>query len=96
MEYFQTKNSNFRNFWRSLEWKRLVYSVAIWNILRPFVFILLPFSGNLVYFPRFDTLCQEKSGNLRMPSKLQITALHSIKSQKHGILAGFEPFIFCS
>jgi hypothetical protein len=24
------------NFWRALEWKSLVYSIEIWNILHPF------------------------------------------------------------
>jgi hypothetical protein len=30
------KNTNFGSFWRALEWNRLVYSMATWNILRPF------------------------------------------------------------
>jgi hypothetical protein len=56
MVYFQTKNPNLGKFWRSLEWKMLVYFKVIWNILRPF--------GNVVViFPYFGTLCQEKSGN---------------------------------
>jgi hypothetical protein len=59
MVYFQTKDPNLGKFRWALEWNRLVFSVVIWNILRPF--------GNLVAIwyisPRFGTLCQEKSGN---------------------------------
>jgi hypothetical protein len=33
MVYFQTKNTNLGKFWRALEWKRLVYSMAIWNVV---------------------------------------------------------------
>jgi hypothetical protein len=33
---FQTKNPNLAKFLRALERKKLVYSMAIWNILRPF------------------------------------------------------------
>jgi hypothetical protein len=32
MLYFQSKNPNLGKFWRALEWKWLVYSLAIWNI----------------------------------------------------------------
>jgi hypothetical protein len=30
MAYFQTKNSNLGKYWRSLQWKILVYFMAIW------------------------------------------------------------------
>jgi hypothetical protein len=30
MVYFQTKNPNLGTFWRALEWKMLVYFMAIW------------------------------------------------------------------
>jgi hypothetical protein len=36
MIYFQTNNPTLDKFSRALEWKRLVYSIAIWNILRQF------------------------------------------------------------
>jgi hypothetical protein len=36
MACFQTKNRDLGKFWRALEWKRSVYSMAIWNTLRPF------------------------------------------------------------
>jgi hypothetical protein len=59
MAYFQTKNTNLGKFWRALEWKGLVYSLAVWYILWSF--------GNLVAIwyicLRFGTLCEEKSGN---------------------------------
>jgi hypothetical protein len=68
---FQTKNPNLGKFWRVLEWKMLVYFMAIWNILPSFGifydhleyctiiwYILRPF-GNVVVicyiFPHFGT-----------------------------------------
>jgi hypothetical protein len=49
MVHFQTKNLNLGKFWRAFEWKRLVYSMAIRNILLSF--------GNLLsiwyIFPAF-------------------------------------------
>jgi hypothetical protein len=67
MVYFQTQNIILSQFWRELEWKRLLHSLAIWNILRPFgMCILWPF-GNLVEIwyisTPFGILCQEKSSN---------------------------------
>jgi hypothetical protein len=67
MVYFQTKNPNLGKFWMALKWKRLLYSLAIWTILRPFItYYVCPF-GKLVaiwyIFQRFVILCQEKSGN---------------------------------
>jgi hypothetical protein len=32
----KTKNPYFGKFWRVLQWKMLVYFMAIWSILRPF------------------------------------------------------------
>jgi hypothetical protein len=59
MVCFQTKNNNLGKFWRAIEWKTLVYFMAIWYILWLF--------GNVVViwylFPPFGILCQEKSGN---------------------------------
>jgi hypothetical protein len=37
MAYFQNKNTNLGKFWRALQWKTLVYFVAIWYILWLFV-----------------------------------------------------------
>jgi hypothetical protein len=33
MVCFQTKNPNLGKFWRALDWKLLIYFMAIWNIL---------------------------------------------------------------
>jgi hypothetical protein len=74
MGYFKTKNPNFGKFWRSLDWKMLIYFMAIWNILWSFgIGILRPFGiiyGRLVYviviwyiFPILVCLDEEKSGN---------------------------------
>jgi hypothetical protein len=67
MVYFYTKNPNLGKFWMCLQWKMLVYFMAIWSILRPFGI----FCGRLlyfmvickVYFSRFGMLYQDKSGN---------------------------------
>jgi hypothetical protein len=56
MAYFQTPNPNFGKKWWVLQWKMLVYFVAIWSILWPFY-------GCLACFSRFGILYQEKSGN---------------------------------
>jgi hypothetical protein len=64
MVYFQTKNPNMGKFWSVLQWKMCVYFMDILSILRQYM--LLPFGvfcGNLVCFPRFGPLYQEKSGN---------------------------------
>jgi hypothetical protein len=66
MVCFQTKNINLGKFLGVLQWKILVYFMAIWYILWPFEI----FYGHLVYFvviwyisSRFGILYQEKSGN---------------------------------
>jgi hypothetical protein len=46
MSYFQAKNPSLGKFWRELQWKMLVYFMAIWSILQPFGI----FCGHLVYF----------------------------------------------
>jgi hypothetical protein len=58
MVSFQTKNPNECKIWRVLQWKMLVYFMAIWTILWPFG----QFSGHLAHFmaiwyifPRFGT-----------------------------------------
>jgi hypothetical protein len=66
MVSFQTKNPNFGKFWRTLDWKMLIYFMSIWNILQTFgifyehwehvLFIWYNFSG-------FGIMYQEKSGN---------------------------------
>jgi hypothetical protein len=33
---FQTQNPNLGKFWRALDWKMLIYLMAIWNILQTF------------------------------------------------------------
>jgi hypothetical protein len=66
MVSFQTKNPNFGQFWRALDWKMMENVMAIWNFLPTFgifndplvhfVFIWFIFSGlGIIY--------QEKSGN---------------------------------
>jgi hypothetical protein len=48
MVYFQTNKSQFgEKFWKDLEWKKFVYYMAVWNMLRPIWYSLQPF-GNLI------------------------------------------------
>jgi hypothetical protein len=46
---FSNKNPNLGKFWRALEQERLVYSFAIWNVLRQFG----TFYGHLVIWWQF-------------------------------------------
>jgi hypothetical protein len=66
MVYLQTKIANLGIFWRALDWKMLIYLIAIWNILRTFEI----FCDHLVHFvliwhifSGFGTMNQEKYGN---------------------------------
>jgi hypothetical protein len=64
MVSFQTKNPTLGEFWRALDWKLLLYLMAIWNMLPPFgIFydhlVLLVFIWYI--FSRFGKLCQEKN-----------------------------------
>jgi hypothetical protein len=66
MVYFQTKNPNMGNFCKVLQWKMLVYFMAIWSISQLFgifaaIYYVLWSFGNVL--ARFGMLCQEKSGN---------------------------------
>jgi hypothetical protein len=49
--YFHTKIPNLGTFWRALEWKMLVYLLAIWNILTQFGIVY----GHLVILWSFGT-----------------------------------------
>jgi hypothetical protein len=65
MVYFQTKNRNLGKFWRTLQWKMLIYIMDFWSSFRPFDTVY----GNFAYlvvirciFPCVGKLYQEKSG----------------------------------
>jgi hypothetical protein len=70
MAYFQTKSLNLGKFLKFLQWKMLVYFVAIWYIPWPFVVFYVHlvyyvangiFCGHSAqYFPLFGMLYQEK------------------------------------
>jgi hypothetical protein len=49
MVYFQNKNPNLGKFWRTLDWKMLIYFMTIWNILEKFGI----FYDHLVHFCQF-------------------------------------------
>jgi hypothetical protein len=61
-DIFSNQNLNLEKILRALDWKSLVYSFAIWNIL----LLFCTCNGHLVAiwysFPRFGILYQEKSG----------------------------------
>jgi hypothetical protein len=64
MVYFQTQNTNLGKFWRVLQWKLLVYFMAIWSILWPFGLFYGHFGlfcGYLVYFSPFWYVAPRKS-----------------------------------
>jgi hypothetical protein len=52
--HFQTKNPTSGKFWGVLQWKMLVYFMAIWAIFDIFYgHLVYIFCGNLVYFSSF-------------------------------------------
>jgi hypothetical protein len=66
MVNFRTKNRTLGKFGRALDWKMLLYYIAIWNIWLTFGI----FYDYLVHFviiwyilSGFGIMCQEKSGN---------------------------------
>jgi hypothetical protein len=66
MVSFKTKNLNLGKFWRILDWKMLIYFMAIWNILHTFgIFYdhLVHFVFIWYTFSCFGIVYLEKSGN---------------------------------
>jgi hypothetical protein len=59
---FSNQKTNLAIFWWVLQWKVLVYFMAIWNILLPFA-IFYVWLQIWFIFSRFGMLYQEKSGN---------------------------------
>jgi hypothetical protein len=66
MAYFQNKNPSLGKFWRFLQWKMLVYYMAIWSILLPFGIFCDHFGIFYVYsyiFSPVRYVVPKKSGN---------------------------------
>jgi hypothetical protein len=63
MVSFKTKNPDLGIFWRTLEWKMMLYILVVSNILVPFCIFYGHFVIIGILFPAFDILYQEKSGN---------------------------------
>jgi hypothetical protein len=40
MGYFQTNNTNLGKFWRVLQWKKLLYFIAIGSIFHPIGYLM--------------------------------------------------------
>jgi hypothetical protein len=90
MVYFQTKNPKLGKFWRVLQWKILVYFTDNRSIFLPldiFYGRFGIFCGNLVSFPRFGKLYQEKSGN---PGRYRGMAT---RNQTFYVRQSFEPLV---
>jgi hypothetical protein len=72
MAYFQTKNPDLGKFWRVLQWKMLVFYMAIWV----YFIAIWYFCGHYVYlwlfgvFFRYGMVYQAKSGNPAADAKL--------------------------
>jgi hypothetical protein len=68
MVYFSTQKSILGKFWSALEWKRLVYSIAVYV---EYITAISECYGHLVFCNNLEYLspvlvhifCQEKSGN---------------------------------
>jgi hypothetical protein len=88
---FLTRSPNLDKFWRALDWKMLIYFMAIGTILWIFgIFYdhLVPFLFIWYIFPGFGNICQEKSGNpagrLRRNRLPCVTVIASLKSALPG------------
>jgi hypothetical protein len=85
MVCFQTKNLNLGKFLRALDWKMLIYFMAIWNILRTFYDHLVHFVLICYIFYGFGVTYQQKSGNpANEPSLIRIGAWKHLSPIKCG------------
>jgi hypothetical protein len=63
--FFQTKNPNFVKFWKALvDWKTLMYFMAIWNILRTFVIFYDDLESFVFIWNIFHVLVSRTNKNL--------------------------------
>jgi hypothetical protein len=74
MVSFQTKNPNLGKFWRALDWKMLIYFMAIWNILQTFGIFYDRLVNFVFIWYIFPVLYQEKSGNPILTDELSCCA----------------------
>jgi hypothetical protein len=66
MVYFHPKSNNLGKFWKALQWKMLVFFIAILSTLQPTGICychLVPFLVIWYTFSSFGMLYREKSGN---------------------------------
>jgi hypothetical protein len=84
MVYFQTKKKQLGKFWRALEWKSLVYFMAVWNL-----YILWPFDDLVGYFlPFWYYMYQEKSGNPAQESERETHTYVGMYTKKSSLNLG--------
>jgi hypothetical protein len=77
---FSNQNPNLGKFWRALDWKMLMYFMAIWNIFWTF----------WIFSDRFGIMHQEKSGNPGRGYQISIFQIFSSTGSKR---AGHPLFI---
>jgi hypothetical protein len=62
MAYFETKNPNMGKFWSVLQWKMLVYFVAVWSTMWPFgILVMLMVIWLFGIFIHFLVGCTKKN-----------------------------------
>jgi hypothetical protein len=73
MVYFHTKNTTLGIFWSELQWKMLIYFMAIWYMYIMLIWYILCTREMVIlrsfgiFFHRFGTFHKEKSGNPDRP-----------------------------
>jgi hypothetical protein len=78
--FFSNQKSQFGKFWSALDWKMLIYFMAIWNILQTFgIFydLLVHFVFIWYILSCFGIMHQEKSGNPDPTLRSQLQKCHA-------------------
>jgi hypothetical protein len=92
MVYFQTKNPNLCKFWRVLNWKLLIYFIAIWNIYRHLGYFMTIWYAHLVFiwyiFPVLVS-CTMKNLATLLASRFAHNYLVSANGQKVPQVSGW-------
>jgi hypothetical protein len=97
MVYIANKISNLGKFWRVLQWKMLVYFVAIWYIVRLFGILegyLVYFTVILIYFPVL-VCCTKKNLAILLRPTVEVKFLWSLNEAEKRLLM-FWAADFCA
>jgi hypothetical protein len=99
MVYFQAKNSNLGKIWRALEWKTfgIFYGQKFYGRLAylPNCHLVIDIVVVLYIFPRFGTLCPEKSGNPDTNTKTKVGEKKVSRSRAVTPSYFFQDIYFC-